>query len=72
MDAINKESRIRREKIKEQIEKLKTEQTEFLTKCENLARQFIPILKGVDTDKPLDKSYQLFKSIVSKFQAQLQ
>ena len=72
MDAINKEERIRREKIKEQIEKLKTYQTEFLTKCESLARQFISIPEGVNIHKPLDKKYQVFESLMSKFKEQLQ
>ena len=72
VDTINKESRIRREKRKEQIEKIKTKHDEFLTKCENKAKQFISILEGVETDKPLDKAYQIFVSVVSKFQAQLQ
>ena len=72
VDAMNKESRIRRDKNKEQLKKIKTEQTKFLNKCENLVKQFITIPEGVDTKKPLDKAYQLFESFVLKLQAQLQ
>ena len=60
VEALSKESRLRKEIRKKQIEKLKIEQTEFLARFQDLERQFIPVLKGVDTDKPLEKSYQLF------------
>ena len=57
VDAINKESIIRTEKNKEQLKKIKTKKTKFLTKCENIAKKFITILEEVDIDKPLDKEY---------------
>ena len=72
MDAINKESRVRREKRKEQIKKLKTKQAKFLTRCQNLARKVIIVPEEVDTEIPLKKSYQLFESVVSSFQERLQ
>ena len=37
-----------------------------------MAKKFITIPKGVDTNKPLDKAYQLFESVVSSFKTQLQ
>ena len=55
----------------EQIKKLKTEKNEFFSKCESLARQFIPIPASTDSDKPLDKEYLLFERVVSTFQEQL-
>ena len=67
-DVINKESRIKREKTKEKLKKINTEQIEFLTKCENLAKQFIPIPEGANNNKPLNKAYHIFKSVVSNIQ----
>ena len=71
MDALNKESRIRKEKRKEQIEKLKTEQIDFLTRCQDLARQVIPVPEGVDIDRLFERAYQLFEIVMLSFQAQL-
>ena len=68
VDAINKETIIQREKRKEQLQKIDIEQTKFLTKSENMARQFITIMKRVNTHKPLGKAYQLFESVVPKIQ----
>ena len=67
-NAFNKESRIRREKTKEQLKKINTEQTKFLTKCEDLAKKIITILEGADTDNPLEKTYHFFEGVVSKLQ----
>ena len=72
MEALNKEARIRKERKQEQIEKLKTEQIEFLTKCRNLTQTILPGATETDTDKPLERAYQLFESIVSNLQTQLQ
>ena len=64
LDPINKESRIRRE--------INIEKTEFLTKCENFPKQIITTPEGVNIEKPLDRAYQLFDSVVSKLQMPLQ
>ena len=64
VEALNRESRLRKERMKEQIEKLKTKPTEFITRCQDLARQVIPVPEGVDTNRPLEKSYQLFESVM--------
>ena len=69
VDVIYKDTIIQREKRKEQLQKINTEETKFLTNCENMARHFITIMKWVNTHKPLEKSYQLFESVVSKIQA---
>ena len=62
--AINKEYKQKRVRSKENIKKMKAEQNEFLAKCESLAESFIPILVGTDSNKPLDKAYLIFESIV--------
>ena len=49
-----------------------TEQVEFLNKCRNLAQSVMPAPIEVDTDKPLERAYQLFESMVLKLQAHIQ
>ena len=39
---------------------------------ENLAQSVIPGLMEADTDKPLEKAYHLFESVVSTLQVQMQ
>ena len=43
VDAISRESRHRKEKTKEQLKQMNTKQAEVLTKCENLAQNFLTI-----------------------------
>ena len=52
--------------------KLKSEKLEFLTKCRNLVPKIIPGAEETDTDKPLERAYQLFESVMSSLQTQLQ
>ena len=63
---------MRNQNRKEQIEKLEVEQVEFLTKCRNLTQTILPGAKQTDTKKPLERAYQLLKSVVSNLQTQLQ
>ena len=49
-----------------------TEQVDFLNKCRNLAHSIMPGPIEVDIDKPLERAYQLFESIVSALKAQIQ
>ena len=65
LEALNKEAKIKKERKQEQIEKLKSQQLEFLTKCRNLAPKLIPGAEETDTDKPLERAYQLLESVVS-------
>ena len=48
------------------------EQVEFLNKCRNLVQSVLPGPTEADTDKPLEKAYKLFESVVSMLQAQMQ
>ena len=68
VEALNKYSRLRKEIRKEQIEKFKTEQMKFLTRCRDLVRQVILVPEEVKTDIPLEQAYQLFESVGSSFQ----
>ena len=55
-----------------ELDDIKNEQVEFLSKCRNLAQTIIPGPVEVGTDKPLEKSYQLFESVVVNLQVHLQ
>ena len=55
-----------------ELDDTKKKQVEFLLKCRNLAQSVIPIPMEADTDKPLEKAYQLFESVVSTLQVQNQ
>ena len=58
----------RNQSRKEQIEKLKVEQVEFLTKCSNLTQTILLETTKTDTDKPLERAYQLLESVMSNLQ----
>ena len=51
-----------------ELDDTKKEQVEFLKKCRNLAQSVIPGPMEVDTNKPLEKAYQLFESVVPTLQ----
>ena len=72
LGTLTKEASTRNQTRQERLEKLKTEQVEFPTKCRTLTKTVIPGPAETDTDKPLEKAYQLFESVVSNLQAQLQ
>ena len=55
-----------------ELDDTKREQVEFLIKWRNLAQFVISGPMEVDTDKPLEKSYQLFESVVSALHIQMQ
>ena len=63
---------MRNQSRKEQLDKLKEEQVEFLTKCRNLTHTVLPRENQTDTDKPLERTYQLLESVMSNLQAHLQ
>ena len=48
-----------------ELDDTEKEQAEFLLKCRNLVQSIIPGPMEVNTDKPLEKAYQLFESMVS-------
>ena len=65
LGALNKEAATRNQNKREKIEKLQAEQFEFLTKCRNLTQTILPGITETDTEKPLERSYQLLESVVS-------
>ena len=66
------EVKTRSQTRRKELDNTEKEQVEFLLKCRNLAQSIIPGLMEVDTDKPLEKAYQLFESVVSTLQVHMQ
>ena len=55
-----------------ELDDIENEQVEFLSKCRNLAQSMISGPMEVGTDKPLEKTYQLFESVVATLQLHIQ
>ena len=55
-----------------ELDHIKNEQVKFLLKCRNLAQYIIRGPMEVRTDKPLEKTYQLFESVVVTLQVHMQ
>ena len=72
LGALTKEATMRNKNRKEHIEKLEAKQLEFLTKCGNLTQTILPGEKEAETNKPLERSYQLLESVMSNLQTRLQ
>ena len=72
LETLATEAATRRKTKREQLDSIKKEKIEFLSNCRNLIQTIIPGPLEVDTDKPLEKSYQLFEIVVSTLQVQLQ
>ena len=66
------ESKTRNQNRRKELDDNEREQVEFLNKCKNLAQYLILGPVEVDTNKSLEKSFQLFKSVVSALQTQMQ
>ena len=66
------EAKMRSEQRNKELDDKKVEQVEFLHKCKNLSQSVMPGPIEVDTDKPLERAYQLFESMVSALKTQLQ
>ena len=64
LQALTKEASTRNQARQEIIEKMKTKQIEILTKCMTLTQTMIPGMAETDTDKPLERAYQLLESVV--------
>ena len=67
-----KEAKTRDDRKTKELTNKDTEQVEFLGKCRTLAQSIIPGTIEVDTDKLLERAYQLFESMVSTIHAHLQ
>ena len=65
LETLAVKAKTRRQYKHKEIENKEKEQVEFLSKCKNLAQFVIPGPVEVDTNKLLEKAYQLFESVVS-------
>ena len=65
LETLAVEARTRSQNRRKEINDNEREQVEFLNKCRNLAQLVILGPAEVDTDKLLEKEYQLFESVVS-------
>ena len=59
------EEKTRSQNRRRELDENQKEQVEFLNKCRNLVQFFILGPTEVDTNKPLEKAYQLLESVVS-------
>ena len=66
------EAKTRSEQRNKELDDHNAEQIEFLHKCRNLAQSVMPGPIEVDIDKPLERAYHLFESIMSAVQAHIQ
>ena len=69
LETLATEEKTRSQTRRKELDDIEKEQVEFLLKCRNLAQSIIPGPMEADTDKPLEKAYQLFESVVSTLQA---
>ena len=68
METLEIEAKTRSQNRHKELDENEKEQVEFLNKCRNLAQSVIPGPAEVDTNKPLEKAYHLFESVVSALQ----
>ena len=66
------EAKTRSQQRRKELDNKDEEQVEFLNKCRNLAQSVMPGPIEVDTNKPLERAYHLFESMVSALQAHIQ
>ena len=66
------EAKTRSEQRRKELDNKVEEQVEFLNKCRKLAQSVMPGPIEVNTDKPLERAYQLFESMVSALKEKIQ
>ena len=69
LQALEVEANTRNQHRRKELDNKEKEHVKFLNKCRDLVQSVIPGPIEVDTDKPLERAYQLFESMVSKLQA---
>ena len=72
LEALEVETKTRNQHRRKELGNKEKEQVKFLNKCRNLVQSMIPGPVEVNTDKPLERAYQLFERMVSALQAQIQ
>ena len=72
LESLAIKAKTRSQSRRRELDENEKEQVEFLNKCRNFVQSMILVPTEVNTDKPLEKAYQLFESVVSVLQAQRQ
>ena len=72
LEALAVEAKTRNQHRCKDLDNKEKKQVNFLNKCKNLVQSVILGPIEVDTDKPLEISYQLFESMVLVLQEQIQ
>ena len=69
LESLEIEAKTRGQRRHKELDDNEKEQVKFLNKCRNLMQSMIPGPTEVETNKSLEKSYQIFESVVSALQA---
>ena len=72
LNTLAKEAKKRTNTVRKQLRDKETEEVEFLGKCRSLAQSIVPGPVEVAMDRPLERAYQLFESMMSTIQTHLQ
>ena len=67
-----KEAKLRTARKSKELTAKNAEEVEFLDRCRALTQTVIPSPVEVDTDRPLERAYHLFETMVSTVQARMQ
>ena len=71
LETLATEAKTRSQIRHKKLDDIENEQVEFLSKCRNLAQNIIPGPMEAETNKPLEKTYQLFESVVATLQVHM-
>ena len=72
LEALAVKAKTRNQHRRKKLDNKEKEQVKFINKCRDLVQSMIPGPIEVDTDKLLERAYQLFESVVLALQAQIQ
>ena len=72
LKTVAKESKKRTDQKNKELVAKNAEEVKFLSRCIALVQTVIPGPIEVDTDQPLERAYQLFKTMVSTVQTRMQ
>ena len=72
LKTVAKEEKLRMVRKNKELTAKNVEEVKFLGKCRALAQTVIPGPVEVDTDRPLERAYQLFDTMVSTVQDRMQ
>ena len=71
LEVLAVKAKTRNQHKRKELDNKEKEQVKFLNKCRYLVQCVIPGPIEVETDKPLERAYELFESMVSVLQEQI-